>query len=598
MSAYARRPLLAALASSCIFAPSIPLANTLEEVTVQAGRVANSQAATSLASIATSLAYDPQVEIYSRGLAEGQADITVRGSMFESTSVKVGAVVLMDPQTGHYTANLPISPELLTFGGVLTGAQNAVEGFNATVATLSYNLDISEAARRVSLSSGSDRFNSQSALYSQNLDGQYTLAVAAERSEGDGTIDNGDHHFQRINLAVQRDSGESQSALILASQHQFFGWPGAYTGFATLPETDHTDTDLLLFNHQQGDTRVGGYYRRVVDNYDFDRRTYENGVAGAFEHETASYGVAIEGERDIFHYRAQWTGDKLVSSTDLTHGNFTSRQYLTGSLGVRQQQAFSDGTLQYDIGLSSDISSRDSDTLQPYAYFEWQPASSHWAGFVDYARTSQLPGYTALQSGTSGLFGGNPELSRERAEHVELGVKKAYSNGQLEASIFWRGEQNVVDWTYASQSPYARQANAMDNDVSGAQFQASLQRDALWLRVGVTLLNKDFQYATDLVDASYYALNYAKLRSTVAAQWQVSRQVALQLDTEYRKQAPNTLRRSSREAFFARLSTVWTPSVQHQFSLLVDNLSDDDFQMYPGTPGMGRSASLSYDYRW
>ena len=597
MSAYARRSLLATLVSGNFFAPSTLLANTLEEVTVQAGRVANSQAATSLASIATTLAYDPQVEIYSRGLAEGQADITVRGSMFESTSVKVGAVVMLDPQTGHYTANLPISPELLTFGGVLTGSQNAVEGFNATVATLRYELDLNETNRRVSLSAGSDQFNSQSALFSNNLGGQYTLAVVAERSEGDGSIDNGDHHFQRLNLALQRNTGDSQSALILASQHQFFGWPGAYTGFATLPETDHTDTDLILFNHQQGATRAGGYYRRVVDNYDFDRRTFETGLPGAFEHETASYGLAIEGERDIFHYRMQWTGDKLVSSTDLTHGNFTSRQYLTGSMGVRQQQDFSDGTLLSSIGLSGDISNRDSDTLQPYAYFEWQRPNG-LATFIDYARTSQLPGYTALQSGTSGLFGGNPNLSRERAEQVEMGVKKAYPNGQLEASIFWRGEQDVADWTYASQSPYARQANAMDNDVSGAQFQASFQRDALWLRVGATLLNKDFQYANDLVDASYYALNYAKLRTTLAAQWQVSHQVAVQLDTEYRKQAPNTLRRSSREAFFVRLSTVWTPSVQHQISLLVDNLSDDDFQMYPGTPGMGRSASLNYDYLW
>lgn len=597
MSAYAQRPLLVALVSGCLLAPSSPLANSLEEITVKADRVANSQAATSLASIATTLAYDPQVEIYSRGLAEGQADITVRGSMFESTSVKVGAVVLMDPQTGHYTANLPISPELLAFSGVLTGAQNAVEGFNATVATLRYDLDFSDAARRVSLSAGSDHFNSQSALYSHNIDREFTLAVAAERSEGDGSLDDGDHQFQRVNVAVQRDTGDSQSALVLASQHQFFGWPGAYTGFATLPETDHTNTDLMLFNHQQGNTRLGAYYRRVVDNYDFDRRTFETSTPGSFEHETASYGLAVEGERDIFHYRAQWTGDKLVSSTDLTHGTFTSRQYLVGSLGVRQQQTFSDGVLVSDLGLSSNMSNRDSDTLQPYAYFEWQRPSG-LATFIDYARSSQLPGYTALRSGTSGLFGGNPDLSRERAEQLEVGVKTTYRNGQLEASVFWRDEQDVADWTYASQSPYARQANAMDNDVTGVQVQASYSAANVWLRAGTTWLNKDFRYRSDLVDASYYALNYAKLRTTLAAQWQVASHVTIQLDTEYRKQAPNTLRRSSREAFFARLSSIWTPSVQHQITLLFDNLNDDDFQMYPGTPGMGRSASLSYAYHW
>jgi len=80
----------------------------LSEVMVRASRVANTQPAGTYASLATSLRFDPQTELQSRGLPEGQADVAVRGGVFENTGFVVGAVTVIDPQTGHYTAGLPI----------------------------------------------------------------------------------------------------------------------------------------------------------------------------------------------------------------------------------------------------------------------------------------------------------------------------------------------------------------------------------------------------------------------------------------------------------------------------------------------------------
>ncbi|MEY3017880.1 MAG: hypothetical protein RL336_1015 [Pseudomonadota bacterium] len=584
---------------ACFLLPTSLAAEPIEEITVAAQRVANERPASSLTTIATTLSYDSQVELYSRGLAEGQSDITVRGSLFESTSVKLGAVVLMDPQTGHYTANLPISPEFLQSQGIATGSQNAAQGFNATVATLRYGVDIEQAASRVNASVGTQAFNAQSLVLSQGLEDGVSLGLALERSQGDGTMAHGDHTFQRINLALQKRDSHSNSQFIAARQHQFFGWPGAYTGFASLPETDHTDTTLLLANHQQivaqGDYQVGAYYRRVVDNYDFDRRTLESGSAGAFEHETASYGIALEGTHGLVHYRAQWTGDELISSTDLTHGTFNQRQYLNASVGIKQQYSVDNGMLLNDVGLTADVSNRDSDSLQPYAHIAWQP-TLQWTAFVDYARTSQLPGYTALQSNTSGLFGGNPELSRERSEQLEVGVQHQSGAYSVTSSLFWRREKDATDWTYASQSSYARQANAVNMDIAGWQLQGRLTRNQFWLAAGLTWLDKTSDYGAENVDASYYALNFAKWRTTLNVNYVVTDGISLRFDSEYRHQAPNSLRQSSNTAFLSRLSAVWLASPRHQWSIIVDNLTDDDFQMYPGTPGIGRSASISYDF--
>ena len=88
-------------------------AEEITEITVTAARVANTRPAGTYASIATSLRFDPITELQSRGLPEGQADVTVRGGLFENTGFKAGAVTIMDPQTGHYVADLPIDPEFL-----------------------------------------------------------------------------------------------------------------------------------------------------------------------------------------------------------------------------------------------------------------------------------------------------------------------------------------------------------------------------------------------------------------------------------------------------------------------------------------------------
>ena len=82
----------------------------IAEITVTANRVANTRPAGSYSSVATALRFDPITELQSRGLPEGQADVTVRGGLFENTGFKAGAVTVMDPQTGHYVGEMPIDP--------------------------------------------------------------------------------------------------------------------------------------------------------------------------------------------------------------------------------------------------------------------------------------------------------------------------------------------------------------------------------------------------------------------------------------------------------------------------------------------------------
>jgi vitamin B12 transporter len=87
----------------------------------------------------SALRFEPLVDVQARNLAEGQADVTIRGGIFENTGFRLGGVALYDPQTGHYFAEIPVAPSMLSAPAVLTGMDNAVRGFNANAGTIAYD---------------------------------------------------------------------------------------------------------------------------------------------------------------------------------------------------------------------------------------------------------------------------------------------------------------------------------------------------------------------------------------------------------------------------------------------------------------------------
>lgn len=587
----------------------------LAEITVQSKRIANDSPASSYASAATALRFDPLTELQSRGLAEGQSDVTVRGGLFENTGFKLGAVTITDPQTGHYVAGLPVDPALMSAPIIYKGIDSSIEGFNSAIATVSYTIRRVDDGGNVSLGAGSDSLNYQSLRFGKTTTSaagnEIGAAISLAHSEGDGSLAFGDHDFSRINLQLQRVTENTQSDLIIAYQDKFFGWPGAYTGFASLPETDDTQTTLVMANHRlnsdDGWLEVGGFYRRLVDDYDFNRTTIESGAPGSFEHETKVFGLGFQGAREVgrvsWRYGGQVTTDELVRSTDLTNSNFTDRTYATISVVPSMETELESGsTLQWRFGATVDYSNRDSDQVSPL--FGVTLSTIRSGASIDYsleyAATSQVPGYTALGSGPSGLFGGNALLGREKAKQLSASIVRNTDDWTLSATLFSRRDDNLVDWTYSTGSPFARQANAVDIDVVGLEAVVVRNWDSVDLAFGFTVLDKDADYGSALVDASFYALNFAKQRATLAITYRFADAFELRVDNEYRSQEDNPLRTGDDSTYLASLSLVWNSMGERSFgaALVVDNATDSTYQPFPGTPASGRQVSLNVSYGW
>jgi hypothetical protein len=120
------------------------------------------------------------------------------------------------------------------------------------------------------------------------------------------------------------------------------------------------------------------------------------------------------------------------------------------------------------------------------------------------------------------------------------------------------------------------------------------------LVLGYTAHRKDADYGLATVDASFYALNYARHRATAAVVWRIGGGWELRSDNEYRIQEKDTLRRSSRSALLSSAGLYYRPSWAPGLRLgaEVENAWDDDFQEVPAVPSSRRQYSAGLTYVW
>ena len=539
--------------------------------------------------------------------------MSIRGSTFENTGFRIGTVTILDPQTGHYFAEIPVPPAMLGAPDILTGAANTLGSMNVNVGTIAYGWQPIVTRGQFSLGVGEYNLNRQEFYqgYARELSGDATFGVDVEysRSSSDGSIPQGDHDFERVGGRAQWRTDLTHTDLFIGYQAKFFGWPNLYTPYG-VDETENLQTVLVTLNHRAdreagGSFEAGAYYRRNRDDYEFNRHI--PGQYNPYQHTTWLRGAAISG-REVrgdwaVVYRGEVASDK-IESTSLTSGSYNTRQMLKFALACEHQWATDDGGAWVALGgLTLDDTNRDSGAVSPVLELSrrFATGSGMQSIALSYVEATQVPSYTAINSSAAGgLFRGNPNLGRETSRNIELSLTGNYGDWQTEAAIFYRQDDDLVDWTF-SNGVTARFANAVNIATTG--FEIVGRRDFDWggVTLGYTYMEKDADYGSTTIDASFYALNFAKHRLTAAFIVKINAEWELRLDNEARIQEENPLRSAGGdEALTSALSVVWRPKIWSgvEFSLSADNLWDSDFQEVPSVPAARRQVALSVAYGW
>lgn len=582
----------------------------LPKLSVYSEQVANQTPVATFAMPVSGLQFEPRVDVQARNLAEGQADVAIRGGIFEQTGFRIGALALFDPQTGHYFAELPVAPAMLSTPRVLTGADNAAGGFNAPAGSIAYGWRPIVTRGEFALVAGDHGTHRQSlyqGLVLPDKSAGRTLAVDVDlaRSESDGSVPFGDHEFKRVAARAQLAGEGTQTDFFAGWQKKFFGWPNLYTPFG-FNETELLKTELYVFNHRAWSSpqeywQVGAYYRRNYDDYEFNRAVPV--ASNPFVHTTRVRAVATDGRQEsgawAVAYAAQHLSDRL-ESTALTFGRFRTRDYFKVSVVPDHTSDTTAGRLTLRAGAAYDDTNRDRSRVSPVMEASLRRPSGLRL-YAQYAESSQVATYTALNSNPSaGLFRGNPNLDRAISRNAEAGVEFTHDAWTVQAAVFHRQDDGLADWTFRN-GVVARTANPVDIGTAGLEVVAIRNAPRFDLILGYAFLKKDADYGAAVVDASFYALNFPRHRLTAALVARLAPGLELRVDNEYRRQEENTLRLAGGdEALLTSAGIYWMSAALHglELSARVDNLWDDDFQEVPAVPAARRQWALGAAYHW
>jgi outer membrane cobalamin receptor len=212
-----------------------------------------------------------------------------------------------------------------------------------------------------------------------------------------------------------------------------------------------------------------------------------------------------------------------------------------------------------------------------------------------------MPSYTALDSSpTAGLFLGNPNLVRTTSRDTEVGASGSLGGWSLKGAVFYRRDDNLVDWTYLD-GVFGRSANPVNLDTDGVELVARHSWTYVTTVFGYTALAKDAHYFGPPVTASFYALNYARQRLTAAFTIELTPNWILRLDNAARIQAADSLRtQGGNDALESSLGLSWHPAGERnlEITLQVDNLWNSAFQSVPSVPASRRQLSFGATYGW
>jgi vitamin B12 transporter len=509
--------------------------------------------AVSSRSVATLLGYYPGTDIRTRGVHGVQSDLSIRGGSFDQSLVLLNGIDMSNPQTGHFSLDLPLQLSQVHRLELLKGPSSNKYGLNAYSGAV--NLVTRPADSLTVHAEGTyGQFNTYNAAAAIHLPaGRSRSMLAAAVGGSDGYRENTDFSTASLYLHSTLEGNFLNSDLMVGWNRKAFGANAFYTPrFPEQYEQTGSWLTALKVETQNPSFRLFGhaYWRRHRDHFMLfrsDPKVYENYhmtdvsglAAGAKISSTAGFTtLKTELRNERIHSTA--LGDpladpvKIKGEPDRFYDRFKSRNLLSLSAGHHMQlnrwhlngglllHALANGSPgpgqapgsgqpgQAGLPLGSGQALRPEQPLQAGLYPGIDLSYLLRDGLTLFAsvnRSMRLPTYTDLYyEGPQNR--GNPDLLPEKAVTYETGMK--YNVGWLltDLALFYRKGVETIDWIW--RDSVWQTDNMTDLDTYGGEVSLNL-RPALLVKSFKTIshLRIAYSYAELSKSSDTHISNYA-----------------------------------------------------------------------------------------
>ncbi len=578
-----------------VFAVDLPVSNLIVQVEADAISTKNIPGQTPLQNI-------PGLSLRSQGHLSPQTDLSIRGAPFTSSGLLLNGLTLRNAQTEHWQGDTSLPSFWLASPLVLTG----LDRFRASSGHPSGSVGLELAplttdCGRLAVGTGSHGLLFGELFVSQvetNEEGVLTGVsgfLSADRvSESDGYHDNPMERIQ-IGGRIGMLSDSLQGDLLTTFSQRTFGARGFYGTTPSYPAEEEVRNLLIAGTLQtRGDerapSRLTAAWNRTEDTYWLDRYNpdfYEN------QHTTDL--LALHGntqrrctENLSLDLRSDFDLETIESRSLGNHTRSHASLAALPNLSV--------GSFTFTLGGSLDLFSTDSPALLPAAGIIWAFADTQ-EFFLSATYATRQPSYTELNYESPTSLG-NAGLDRQENRTLEVGWRGQAERLRWQTCFFQEQGRNIVDWLMIEPKSRwtAQNLDTLRTYGLAAETQFAVE-DHTDLGIDVLILSKD----TDLdYYASRYAMDYPEMSATLYADHRFSRALAMNLSQTLFHQADNPVREEDNWYLNTCASVRWNlpklPSTT--LHLGVDNLLDDNFQIFPGQPNAGRRIFTSLAYAW
>jgi len=398
----------------------------------------------------------PGLDIRQRGAYGTQADISFRGGNFDQTLVLLNGINITDPQTGHYTLNIPV------FGDII----HRIEVFKNTSAFLFGTSPFSGVINFITRPDSVNTLNfhlsgGMYGLWGGNAHlhlhtGKFSHLLAFDYSHSDGYRENTDFSILNAYYQTIGDFKKGQLAFQTGFNDKAYGANGFYS--LRFPhQFEHTQTLISSIQWQtKGSVKwiPSIYYR-----YNFDRFELERGGNKNNYHNNQSGGINI---RNSFSTRlgktsfsADYRMEDIVSSSlgellanpipsrikdvDFTHRKTRHITGLSAAQGYVGEKIILNLSLlgQYYFGNNAFYLLPATDILYRFRSIKKKKNYIDIDVFASAAKTMRMPTFTDLYYRAGDIMG-NEHLKPEQAYTIESGFEMKLSRNHATAYVSWK----------------------------------------------------------------------------------------------------------------------------------------------------------------
>ena len=478
-------------------------------------------------SIQDLLNYAAGVDVLQRGGHGVQADISIRGGSFDQTAILLNGVNLSNPQTGHYSFDLPINLNDIERIEIIHGPSSFTYGASAFSGGINIitkkNPDNKLYTKLQTGMHGLFGVEAGGALKSENSTNQ--LSIGYNRS--DGYIANSDYDIFNALWQTRLDVENSKIDIQLGYNDKKYGANTFYS--AAYPnQYDETSTILASVKGKTGNKSLKFnplvYWNRHNDEFQLIK---DSGSPNS--HRTDVYGSNLNLQYTsligITSLGAEFRNEGIQSNVlgkpmNNPDGKYTNSDNRTNISYMLEQNLVLDR-----FSLSAGIMANKNTAGQSnYKFFPSLNASYKLDNglkfYGSWNKASRMPTFTDLYYNTR-THSGNANLKQEYSESFEVGIK--YTNAFLSAyaTAYWMNADNLIDWVKYNPDDKWQSVNLASIDKKGIEAGFKIKPQTFIhvlnpqtsLQLSYARLNQDGKNNSGEL-SSNYVLNYLRDKFT------------------------------------------------------------------------------------